>query len=204
LKSKRRFMLFANHQTERDAVLMPYLMSRRQSRFFIAKTQSLGWRAPLVAFTGGIIVEHDSKRGPVIALTTAVKVMVAEPESDFIIFPQGKLVPDNVLLREDFFSGLYVIGAKVARSGDENLDYMPAGIYYDRNPAHATFVHRLLNMLGFKNFRRFYGEVIYGAVIVIGEPIPHASLPRDSTAATDVLFAAVVKASAEAAAEGTK
>ncbi len=205
LNSKRRLVQFGTHQTERDAVLVPYVTRRRRSRFFIAKTQAVGWwRAPLVAYGGGIVVEHDSKRGPVMALTTAIKALVAEPRSDFLIFPQGKLVPDNVLKREDFYAGAAVMGLKVAKSGDQDLAFLPFAVYYDRNPAHATLFHKFVMMLGFKNFRRFFGEVIYGAVVAFGEPIPVASLPKDADAITDILFAEVVKLSAQAAAEGER
>jgi 1-acyl-sn-glycerol-3-phosphate acyltransferase len=198
LKFGGRVITYANHQTERDAVLMTYMSGTRQTRYFIAKTQATGWRAPLIAFTGGIVVEHATRRGPILALMSAIGAMQKEAGTDFIIFPQGKLVPTNVLLREDFFSGIAVIGYKVSPESEEVLAYLPHAIYYDRDRTHRTLLHRTLNFFGMKNFRKFFGEVIYGAVVFIGEPIPVSCLPEDKEKATDVLFERIQTLSARA------
>jgi 1-acyl-sn-glycerol-3-phosphate acyltransferase len=198
LKFAGRVISFANHQTERDAVLMTYLSGTRKTRYFIAKTQSEGWRAPLVAFTGGIVVEHATRRGPILALMSAIGTMQKEQGTDFIIFPQGKLVRDNVLVRKDFFSGIAVIGYKVSPDSEETLAYLPIAIYYDRDPSHATLLHRTLRFCGMKNFRTFFGEIVYGAVVFVGEPIPVSCLPEDKEAATDVLFERIQTLSARA------
>lgn len=207
VKYRGRFIVLGNHQTERDAVLVPYLMGMRQARYFIAKTQSLGWRAPLIAFTGGIVVEHASKRGPVAALSAAIKTMIAEPRTDFVIFPQGKLVRDNKLERADFFPGVALLGRKVADKSPcdcAEIAYLPLAIYYDRDPSHATWFHRLMNAFGFRNFRRFFGEVIYGAVVVVGEPIPVECLPEKPESATDELFNCIVTLSARAESQAAR
>lgn len=193
-----RLIVLGNHQTERDAILLPYLMRLRSVRYFIAKNQALGLRAPLVAYSGGIVVEHATKRGPVAALTTAIKAMIAEPTTDFVIFPQGRLVRDNDLRREDFYPGAAVLGDKVARKSESTLAYLPVGFYYDHDLRNATPLHKALNRLGFKGFRSFFGEVIYGAVLVVGEPIPVQCLPDNADQATDVLFESVVALSKRA------
>lgn len=193
-----RLIVAPNHQTERDAILMPFLMRMRHARYFIAKNQALGWRAPLVAWLGGIVVEHATRRGPIAAMMAAIRAMIEELITDFIIFPQGKLVRDNALKREDFFAGVAVLGQRVAPESLKTLAYLPVGIYYDRDPNHRTFIHRLLNALRIRKFRSFFGEVISGAVVVIGDPIPVSCLPDDKDAAMDVLFERICTLSARA------
>lgn len=202
LKDAGRLIATPNHQTERDAVLMTFLMGMRHTRYFIAKTQSEGLRAPLVAWTGGITVEHASARGPIRALMAAIGAMQKEQGTDFIIFPQGKLVRDNVLNRADFFSGVAVIGERVAPESEKTLAYLPIAIYYDRDPNHATLLHRTLRFFGMKNFRRFFGEVVYGAVVFVGEPIPVSCLPEGKEKAMDVLFERISTLSARAEQDG--
>jgi 1-acyl-sn-glycerol-3-phosphate acyltransferase len=197
LRYRGRLIVAPNHQTERDAILMPFLMRMRQARYFIAKNQALGFLAPLVAWLGGIVVEHATRRGPIAALMTAIKAMIAELITDFIIFPQGKLVRDNVLKREDFFAGVTVLGIKVAAEGGMPLAYLPVGIYYDRDPEHRTVLHKLLNAVGVP-FRTFFGEAISGAVVVIGDPIPVSCLSDDKDEAMDVLFERICTLSARA------
>lgn len=199
LKYCGRLIALGNHQTERDAILMPYLLGLRHSRYFIAKNQAGGWRAPLVAYTGGIVVEHASRRGPVAALRLAIDSMKKEGNTDFVIFPQGRLVRDNTLRREDFFAGVAVLGSKVAPESSKTVAYLPVGIFYDRDPKNRTLFHKLMNMIGFRSFRGFFGEVIYGATVVVGEPIPVSCLPENADKATDELFESVVALSARAA-----
>jgi 1-acyl-sn-glycerol-3-phosphate acyltransferase len=198
LKYSGRLIATPNHQTERDAVLMTFLMGMRHTRYFIAKTQSEGFRAPLIAWTGGITVEHATRRGPLLALMAAIGALQKEQGTDFIIFPQGKLVKDNVLKRAEFFSGVTVMGEKVAPDSEKTLAYLPIAIWYDRDPRHATLLHRTVRCFGLKNFRNFFGEVVYGAVVFVGEPIPVNCLPADREKAMDALFEQICTLSARA------
>jgi 1-acyl-sn-glycerol-3-phosphate acyltransferase len=193
LKYCGRVIASPNHQTERDAVLLTFLMGMRNARYFIAKTQAGGIRAPLIAFTGGITVEHETKRGPLRALQAAIRAMQEEPNTDFIIFPQGKLVKDNTLQRGEFFEGVIVLGEKSAEESMRTVAYLPIGIYYDRNPKNATLLHKLLRGIGFKNFRSFFGDVVSGAYVAVGKPMPADAQPEDKKAAMDNLFAQIVE-----------
>lgn len=198
LKYGGRAIAYGNHQTERDAVLSFWMMGTRQKRYFIAVNQAQGWRAPLVAWTGGIVVDRASKYSAAHALKSSILSMTNEPESSFVIFPQGRLIPDNVLRREDFFPGIALLGEKVSAKSEMEVGYLPFAVYYDRDPAHATWIHRALNHIGWKSFRKFFGEVTYGAVVVIGEPIPVDVFPDDTRKATDMLFARLVELNAKA------
>lgn len=193
LKFCGRIIASPNHQTERDAVLLTYLLGMRRARYFIAKTQAGGFRAPLVAFTGGITVEHATKRGPLRALQAAIHAMQNEPDTDFIIFPQGALKKDNVLVRGEFYEGVILLGEKASDGSVRVVAYLPIGIYYDRDPRNATLLHKLLRGIGFKNFRSFFGDIVSGAVVAVGSPMPADAQPEDKKAAMDKLFEQIVE-----------
>ena len=199
LKYPGRVIVLGNHQTERDSLLSLYLLGLREARYFIASNQATRTRAPFVAFTGGITVDREQPRGPASALSSAIKAMIKEEESSFVIFPQGRLVRTNELKREDFFPGVVLLGRKVGEKSDASVAYLPFGVYFDRDPANASPFHKAMIRLGWKSFRKIFGEVVYRAVIVVGEPIPVRAMPRDPEKATDVLFERIVELSTRAA-----
>lgn len=182
-----RLVALGSHQTERDSLVMLKMMKDRPLRYFIAVNQVQGWRAPLVAFTGGIVV-HPGTAQSARALRAAIRCMRSEADTSFVVFPQGMLVPNNVLLRADFRAGVVVLAAKTAEQSIMPVAYLPFAIYYDRDPAHADAFHRFVNRMGWRNFRSFFGEVTYGAVLVIGQPVAAEILPRDRDEAMDALF----------------
>lgn len=199
IRGKRRFITLLNHQTERDAILSPYLfIGHKRVRYFIAGNRIEGIRGPIVAFTGGIAVPFDQKRGPALALVKAIGAMVEEPDTSFIIFPQGTLVRSNELNRKDFYNGVAVLGKRVASKAGDELDYLPSAIHYLTDRKYATRFHRLVNFLGWKNFRAFWGAPVYGAIVVVGERIPLATAPEDVDATMDLLFNRIVELNAEA------
>ena len=204
LKYPGRIIALGNHQTERDSLMSLSLLGLRAARYFIAANQVTDLRAPFVAFSGGITVDDQDPRGPAAALLAAIKVLIKEDDSSFLIFQQGRLVRTNELKREDFFPGAALIGRKVGERSDASVSYLPFGVFFDRNPNHASPFHRLMNRLGWKNFRMIYGEITYRAVIVVGEPIPVQAMPRDPEKATDVLFERIVDLSNRAAAAGAE
>jgi 1-acyl-sn-glycerol-3-phosphate acyltransferase len=183
-----RFIALGNHQTERDALVTLWLMGARPLRYFIANNQASGFRAPIVAYTGGIVV-HPEPTAAAASLLAAIRVLKKEQDCSFVLFPQGRLIPNNKLLRQDFHPGVVMLGKKTSKNSEDPVAYLPFGIFYDRNPAHADAFHRVVNRwMGIKNFRKFFGDITYGAVIVVGAPIPVEILPADTQKATDILF----------------
>jgi len=84
---------------------------------------------------------------------------------------------------------------------------LPIAIHYLRDPRHKTWLHKLVNAVGIKGFRRYADyELVtnadgtktkkprvfqqYGAVVVIGKPISVYDLPADPRAAIEVVRAA--------------
>jgi len=151
---KGQAVVVSHHQTERDAVVMCAILGVRNYRYFIARNQALGLRAPLVAWTGGIPVNFDTARGPLKAIMMGVEAMEvaacteAKSKCDsmewFVIFPQGKLVRNNQLLRKDFNEGAIMLGKSGAKKSKLPVGYISYGIYYDRDRSHASLLHKLV------------------------------------------------------------
>lgn len=196
MKDGRRLIILINHQTERDVLVIPSTLRLRVMRALMAVTQIFGFRKPLAAWQGIIAVHHD--KNPMGALRGMIKVMQQDEDSDGIVFPQGALIRNNVLKREEFFDGALMIAKKTAEKSKHKVAVLPAAIAYDRNPAHASWLQRLFEGLGWKNFRHFYGETIYGAAVAFGEPIPVEELPEKYSAAMDVVFERIVDLSKQA------
>lgn len=194
-----RIVAMANHQIEHDAVVVPNAMGLRPMRGWMAVNQIVGVRSPLAAWQGVIAVHHD--RNPMAAVKATIKILKTEDETSFLVFPQGKLIRDNKMEREQFFAGAMMIAQKGAEGSKLPFAVLPVGVYYDRDPRHATLLHRSLNFAGYKSFRTWFGEVTYGVTVAIGEPILISSLPEDRDEAMEIVYQAIVKLSAEAEAE---
>ncbi|MBX3152091.1 hypothetical protein KF728_18175 [Candidatus Obscuribacterales bacterium] len=196
MRDKRRLIILINHQTERDVLIIPTSLRLRVVRALMAVTQIFGIRVPAAAWLGVIAVHHD--KNPSAALRGMIRIMQQDEDSDAIVFPQGQLIRDNVLKREQFFDGALMIGKKTAEKSSRPVAFLPAAIAYDRDPTHATWLQRLLEGLGWKKFRDFYGETMYGAAIAFGKPIPVEDLPNDYKAAMTVVFDRIVELSQQA------
>jgi len=133
------------------------------------------------------------------------KILVSSKGSRMLLFPQGKLVWDNVLRTEEYRTGATRIMAQAASLIDgQPLYALPIAIHYLRDPRHKTWLHKLVNAVGIKGFRRYADyELVtnadgtktkkprvfqqYGAVVVIGKPISVYDLPADPRAAIEVV-----------------
>lgn len=180
-----RLLITPNHQNEKDAVAMTAALGTRHYRFLMAVDQITPIRAPLVAWLGGIAV-HENNPGA--SVRAAINALKAEQDSSILIFPQGRLVKDNTLSREDFFSGALMIGKHAAKKSKAPFALLPMAIYYHRRPDHATLLFKLADRFGISWFSTWFNETTYGATVAIGKPIPLSELPDDLDAATDVLF----------------
>ena len=194
LNYEGRLIILINHQTERDAIMVPSILGLRHTRALMAVTQIHGIRTPLAAWSGIIAVHHDTN--PMAAVRAAIKILQGEKDSSFVVFPQGALIRDNHLKREEFFDGAMMIAKMVAQKSEQPLAVLPAAIAYDRNPAHGTLLHRFFDMLGLFKYRNFFGESVYRGGIAFGEPIPMDALPTNRKEAMDIAFEQIVALSA--------
>ncbi len=138
-------------------------------------------------------------------IDAGAKVLSASYGSRMLLFPQGLLVPDNVLRPKQFRTGaMRMVRQAEAAIGDEPLYVLPVAIHYIRDPKRATRFQRFLHAVGLKAFRRvtlnasveapgggrmneFHVFYNYGAVVAIGKPIAAKDLPADAREATEII-----------------
>ncbi len=197
-----RLLIAPNHTFQMDFAVTRTALPCHYTQ--IAKQAEVkGARAIFAAWVGTIAAKVEggtAKPGQGAAVVkAAANYLASTPYTRLLLFPQGKLVYDNVLRPEDFRTGAArTLALAVEQLGtDENVAFLPAGIHYLRDPKRASYFQRFIGVLArvippLRNFRS-WADVTknpdgsktvtkfrnYGATVVIGEPIPFASLPKD-------------------------
>lgn len=197
-----RLLIAPNHTFQMDFAVTRTALPCHYTQ--IAKQAEVkGARAIIAAWVGTIAAKVEggsAKPGQGAAVVKAAANYLASSASTrLLLFPQGKLVYDNVLRPEDFRTGAArTLALAVEQLGsDENVALLPAAIHYKRDPKHASLFQRAVGALarvipplrkfrswvdvtknpdGTKTVNKFRN---YGATVVIGEPIPFSSLPKD-------------------------
>lgn len=148
------------------ATLIPFFW------YLIRTTEVRGWRGWIATLTGAIAVEEESERGRSAGFKATISALVNDSsDACLLIFPQGKIVEDEVVRRTDFEAGLIGLAQIVAKKKKAPVWIIPVGVHYKRDPKRATMLHKMLSRLGIKKFRNLFGRQNYGAVAVIGRPI---------------------------------
>jgi 1-acyl-sn-glycerol-3-phosphate acyltransferase len=191
-----RYLIVLNHQIEKDALLVMHVLGLHNYRYLIASNQVLGTRIPLAAMTGALVVDHANNPGA--SVRSAIRALASEPDSSLVVFPQGTLVRRNVLTRKEFAAGVLMIGKHAHKKSELPFFVLPAAIDYDRNPAHASLLHKALHAIGWQAFRRWWNEQTYRATVVLGEPIPMEKLPANLDLGMDIVFGKICQLAAQA------
>lgn len=126
------------------------------------------------------------------------KILMASFGSRLLMFPQGKL---NYLLKrllKGYRTGATRVLKQAAEGiGGEPLSALPVGLHYITDKSDAGIFQRIAYALGLRFLRTMRWKelvvaadgtetwvkrkaVIYGVIVVIGEPIPQADLPVDA------------------------
>lgn len=205
LNYKGRLIIAPNHQFEMDFAMVAAAVP--DFHYMTAIEELQGIRGTLGAWTGAYGVDRKQPGEAVIDAST--QLLIRQPNSRVLIFPQGKLIAqwkwdkvtpdgkrtpdaklvhDSYLRPDDFKTGSVRILTKTKALIDgQPAAILPLGIFYKRDCKDATWFHRLLLRAGFKWFRRAFGKSHYGGTIVIGEPIAVESLPSDPREATELV-----------------
>lgn len=186
-----RLLVTPNHSFQLD-----FAMVRRGTghsfRYMTDANELRGWRGVLGAWSGAFPVQAGAGDA---AFKAAVRALGIDPDSLVLIFPQGKLVRDNVLRKEDFrYGAARIIRQTHEEHPGEPMAILPVAIYYKRSPQDRHWTHFI-----FAPLRRMFSITNYGGVVVIGEPIPVESLPADPAEATEVIRIEIQKLLDEAA-----
>lgn len=197
-----RLLIAPNHTFQMDFAVTRTALPCHYTQ--IAKQAEVqGARAIFAAWVGTIAAKVEggsAKPGQGAAVVkAAANYLASRSDTRLLLFPQGKLVYDNVLRPEDFRTGAArTMALAVKQLGtDESVALLPVGLHYKRDPKHASLFQRAVGALarvipplkkfrtwadvtknpdGSKNVNKFRN---YGATVVIGEPIPFSSLPED-------------------------
>jgi 1-acyl-sn-glycerol-3-phosphate acyltransferase len=154
-----------------DASIVSSLIGISPMYYLIRTTEVLGFRGWIGAMTGAIAVDEETQEGRTRAFKAAVTALSSGgPDAQLVIFPQGQLVPDEVIRRRDFKSGTMTIAKICARKRKEPIWIVPVGVHYKTDPAESTLFQKAVQRLGFKKFRNLFGHQNYGAFAVVGKP----------------------------------
>lgn len=188
IDSNARYIIVGNHQIQHDAMLLPTVLKLLNYRALMSIDELTGYRAPLGAYAGMLAVHPTGHKGASVLL--ALKALKNEPDSSLIIFPQGRLIKDNVLRREDFRPGAAVISTRANKESVKPLAILPIGIEYLRQPESLQHLPWYVRMF-FLNGRQWFGQTTYGAIVVVGEPILLKTLSQEPDQITQLIFESV-------------
>jgi 1-acyl-sn-glycerol-3-phosphate acyltransferase len=211
-----RALVLPNHQFALDFAVvgkaLPFSF-RQVAKAGEVKSAVMGTLAAWIG-TVGVQVEGGKSQksgGGQAVIDAGAKILANSSGARMLLFPQGKLVFDNKLVGDDFRTGATrILNATVATVGADGLYALPMAIHYSRDQRDATRLHRFLNAIGLKSFRRYKDfELVanadgsktkvrrvyttYGATVVIGKPIAMKDLPSDPRAAINVIAAEIQK-----------
>ncbi len=203
LAGPRRKIIMPNHQIEHDAVVIPAALRTLYFRGMMSINQIRGYRKAICAWLGVVPMRYeDDDRGSITSIKVAVKVLKAEKDSSTVIFSQGTLIRNNVLVLEEFHPGAIAIARMAGEKGQPNPFWVvPCGVYYDRDQRHASWFHRLVRWVGVKGFRSWFGENTVGVTLIFGEPIAIDALPAKRDLAIAEVFNKIKELSDRARAE---
>jgi len=187
-----------------DGPIMVRFYKIRPMRYFVAREEAIGnrervaklrgfagtagrfaesLRTPLLAFTGGIVVDRGDHNATAAALRAAIEAMDRDENASFGVFPEGKTRPAAQLVVENFFTGALKLIKRIKRQPlrrhfplfrkpmpDAILPWAPL---YRIAPEPESFWHRfIVYKLGIKNFRKRPGGYLVEVIAVFGTPIP--------------------------------
>lgn len=166
-----------------DASIVSALIGISPMYYLIRTTEVLGYRGWIATMTGAIAVDEETQEGRTRAFKAAVNALCSGgPNTQLVIFPQGQLVPDEVIRRHEFKSGTMAIAKLSARKRKEPIWIVPLGVHYKTDPSESTLFQKIVQGLGFKKFRNLFGHQNYGAFAVVGRPFmvfPKAAQQED-------------------------
>jgi len=148
-------VIFAsNHQYPPDFAMLR-IGSKRHLRMLTSSDELKGFFGVIAAFLGVISVAFREKSDGAAAEEACVRA-VAKVRGSLGIFPQGALIPRNILKKEEFRPGIVRISRKAfalqceevlskQRAADAKpVTIVPMAIYYRHDPVHADWTHFFL------------------------------------------------------------
>lgn len=195
-------LIVGNHQFQLDVATMSCVIPGTYRHLGKAGEMKNPIRGFLAAWTGHFAAKVEggkSTGGSEKVIETCAQALAG---SNLLLFPQGKLVYDNILRPDDFRTGAVRIAQLCAAQTGGKLAFLPVGIHYNEDSKRRTCLYGFMRKVGFKAFRRFPDSVktrtFYGASVSVGKPVLLADLPSDPREATQRLRV-LIQAQLEAA-----
>lgn len=178
-KFRGRLLVTPNHIQAPDWALVNQGVDYQ--RYTAVASQLKGTRGRFSAWTGCFGVNTDQPGGGDAFRQACVSLLATQPDCSLLYFPQGKLVADNILRKEDFrFGAARVLRTVAEQVKDQPVAFLPVAIRYKGNLGEATCLHQAMLRFGQKWFRNLFGTRNVGAVVVVGQPITVDQLPADA------------------------
>lgn len=209
-----RLLIAPNHTFQMDFAVTRTALPCHYTQ--IAKAAEVsGARSIVAAWVGTIAAKVEGGAATpgqgAAVVKAAANYLASSARTRLLLFPQGKLVYDNVLRPEDFRTGAArSLSLAVQQLGtDDQVALLPVAILYKRDPKDASYFQRLIGLLArvispLRKFRTWVDVtrnadgtktvtkfVNYGATVVIGEPIPFSELPENPHQSSQVMRAKI-------------
>lgn len=189
----RRLAITPNHQHGLDfaviRVAMPWAYRQIGALKEVARLPGMATISAWVGTFSVPVQEGKAGLGGLAAINACSRIIAQSRHSKLLMFPQGKLVFDNVLRQKDFRTGAVraMQAAQEKITDGEAPAFLPVAIYYHPATRASTVFRKTMNWLWRKFLSGYTSGPVCGATIVIGKPIPITELPTDVREATEVL-----------------
>lgn len=136
------------------------VLSARHSGWRIKYCEGLASVGLMLLFAGYCYMFSDPLCAGIFAALAVWMLCMPGGDASLAVAPQGALMPDNVLKREEFRAGCVRIARAAAQKTGEPVYMVPMGIRYKRDPKDAHWTHRFLKrtrsiFLGLRNPRHW-------------------------------------------------
>ncbi|HEY9713733.1 MAG TPA: hypothetical protein V6C72_09695 [Chroococcales cyanobacterium] len=186
-----RTAILPNHQHIADFAVVRAALPYGYRQIGAAK-EVKGIRAPFAAYFGTFAVpvmggKSNQGHGAALAAIQACARVLIQRLAKLLMFPQGKLVFDNVLRAEDFRTGcMRALGLAAEEVGRENLFIQPMAINYWKPTGNESLLRRLYFRAWSKFGAAAGSKPRVGATVVLGKLIPFSDFPTNPHEAIQV------------------
>lgn len=194
-----RLAIVPNHQHGLDFAVVRVAMPWPYRQIGALKEAArLPGMATLAAWIGTFTVPVQGGKastGGQAAIDACARYLSQRRINKLLMFPQGKLVFDNILRSADFRTGAVraLQAAQLMVHDGVEPAFLPVAIYYHPPTEATSLFRRVVNKLWRKFLSGYASGPVCGATVVIGKPIPISALPTDIRQATEVLRTKIQK-----------
>ena len=188
-----RLAITPNHQHGLDfavvRVAMPWAYRQIGALKEVARLPGMAAVSASIGTFSVPVQQGKAGAGGLAAINACARYLAQRVSNKLLMFPQGKLVFDNVLRPEDFRTGAVraLQAAQLLITNGNVPAFLPVAIYYHPSTRATNVFRKGINWLWRKLLSGYTSGPVCGATVIIGKPIPINELPTDIRAATEVI-----------------